>query len=769
MKNIILIFLCLFSINLIGQVERQPNLTAKYFASQSGGGSGYWTLTGTFTDDAGIYDASGVQVGDVVFFSDGTYTFFLPVTEIVSATHPTLTVKVSNTGITQISSVPSGMKAIYHPTSKGYFPFVSGISNADQQVYNEYLMSLLDQGGGSCEMTVTQTAHAFSPWTPLIWNGSEYERPTNDTIIPDYIVIDSVNANTFKVASCGTYATDLTNGMYWYTNEAPGYSLVQDTVKVPLFNVVQGKLSLRPLIGFNLGETGGSSGPTGIYAGSDSLSQPNTYAAMAADGSQNFGIGYFPSFPVRDYDKTTERGLLINPGEDGVSLSNLGDKISLYEDDMVLSSDNLGNAKRANIRISGRNNWVTLQTTKLVGPKYPQFKLDSLGILISDYGGGGTVYRFLDIVNGGVPSTTAGRKQLLNWTAGLPSFSDRYISDTLWNDAIIKMASSGNQNFSIGYFPAFPNLNYNGTENGFYHSPNYWGGIGIVSGQSGRAVANIEVSNSYSSISTSAITNSTYPYGDRSSISSRGFSNSSPTNSATFLASSIKPGTDGSNNTVTRAIFSDGFRNKYSADYYTSPRSTFDRYGVLLGRDTAALTRGGGVNGFFYRSIANSNPSWTLFQTVGGVYPTDNRKDFKWIEVTMPENDTTGNGIRLYEKYNLPNSTPTNLAGMYSIPRWNGLGVGGTTPVWKRCHESQLGPAAIPAGGIITVNTGFTFPLPFYDVDITMYDLNGVGTNLTWQIIAQTETSFSVKFFVANTGSAASGGNYVIYYKLTEL
>lgn len=39
------------------------------------------------------------------------------------------------------------------------------------------------------------------------------------------------------------------------------------------------------------------------------------------------------------------------------------------------------------------------------------------------------------------PSTTSGRIQLLNWTAGTPSFSDRYISDKLWSNVTINADS----------------------------------------------------------------------------------------------------------------------------------------------------------------------------------------------------------------------------------------------------------------------------------------------------------------------------------------
>lgn len=107
-------------------------------------------------------------------------------------------------------------------------------------------------GTANCEQTLTKNSHGFRKWTPIRWNGSTYVRPTNDTLTPDYIVVDSLTANTFKVANCGTYTTTLTNGLYWYTSISPGYSLISGNVKTPLFQVLNNKLLLNPIIGFRL-------------------------------------------------------------------------------------------------------------------------------------------------------------------------------------------------------------------------------------------------------------------------------------------------------------------------------------------------------------------------------------------------------------------------------------------------------------------------------------------------------------------------------------
>ena len=227
---------------------------------------------------------------------------------------------------------------------------------------------------------------------------------------------------------------------------------------------------------------------------------------MAADGLQNYAIGHFPSFPNRDYDKTVERGLMINPDNDGVSLNNLGDMISLYGDDIYLQSEDDGSDKSATIRISGHNNWITLQTTKKVGPKYPQFRMDSLGIRISDFAGGGNVYRFLDIINGGVPSTTPGRKQMLLWNGGNQGFGDRYESDTLWNTTtVIRMADDPynvEQTLFIGSLPGGDWENNAGNDGtvGMFVSPNYWGAMGFMSY---RGVHSVELNVQETRLSTS--------------------------------------------------------------------------------------------------------------------------------------------------------------------------------------------------------------------------------------------------------------------------
>ncbi len=146
MKYLVLI-LSLLSLSVFGQVQDTSFLVGKVQASQSGAGSGYWQVSGTFTDESGLYDSGGIQVGDVLFFSDAGIGYHLPITVIVSATPPSFVVRVSNVGITNIISVPTGSGVIYRPSAQEFLTFAAGISNPDQQTYQGYLAKKLDALG----------------------------------------------------------------------------------------------------------------------------------------------------------------------------------------------------------------------------------------------------------------------------------------------------------------------------------------------------------------------------------------------------------------------------------------------------------------------------------------------------------------------------------------------------------------------------------------------------------------------------------------------
>jgi Carbohydrate esterase, sialic acid-specific acetylesterase len=189
-------------------------------------------------------------------------------------TNNTLTLRANNTTKTS---------RIFVDTTGANFQFVNGANNASLRIGDSVAVRFNTSGsvgqvltvtsvdgdgrlvinpktGGSgtanCEQTLTKTAHGFRKWTPIYWNGSAWARPTFDSIIPTYIVVDSTTVNTFKVANCGNYSSTLTSGLYYYKGASPGYSLTPTSIPTPIFEVSQSRLILQPLVGFQL--AGGS-------------------------------------------------------------------------------------------------------------------------------------------------------------------------------------------------------------------------------------------------------------------------------------------------------------------------------------------------------------------------------------------------------------------------------------------------------------------------------------------------------------------------------
>jgi hypothetical protein len=193
----------------------------------------------------------------------------------------------------------------------------------------------------------------------------------------------------------------------------------------------------------------------GIYSGSDSLSQENTYAKMAGDGSQSFGLGYFPSFPSLAYDGT-DYGSYISPSNSIVANIH-GDVLQELFDD--------------NYRVG------TYDFTGTNSGKYAQILINKSDNAVKFAGveSGSYSYKFPT----SSPSTTTGRKQFIEWDAGLPSFKDRYVTDKLWSDVNIKMDAS--QTFAIGNWPSFPDRDYDYVnEFGLYVSPDYYGEVTLA-------------------------------------------------------------------------------------------------------------------------------------------------------------------------------------------------------------------------------------------------------------------------------------------------
>ena len=276
MKYLIL-FLLLLPLSLIGQVESQFNGTLNVFSGTRIGSTNTFTISGIFNSTTTSYTSSQSDTGDIVQVQSGARFYWMHIYSIASNAGGVITCNVRDSSST-LTTFPLGKWSIFRPTTNLRLPLSpDGETNASRSSTFNTLALRVDEiqtavaSATNCEQTFTKASHGFRKGTPVFWNGSTYIRPTADSLVPDFVVVDSLTLNTFKVANCGTYTTALANGLYWFTSASPGYSLTQDTTKVPLFQALNGKLILNPIVGFNL-MSGGDAIENVTYTSSDSTS-----------------------------------------------------------------------------------------------------------------------------------------------------------------------------------------------------------------------------------------------------------------------------------------------------------------------------------------------------------------------------------------------------------------------------------------------------------------------------------------------------------------
>jgi hypothetical protein len=140
---------------------------------------------------------------------------------------------------------------------------------------------------------------------------------------------------------------------------------------------------------------------------------------MAADGSQTFALGYWPSFPNKAYDND-EYGVYVNPNSYTVGISFKHDNLEMYDGQTDIQSNNsfLSGVQLSKISVQGNQGRTVILSSKANG-NYNAFSIDSVGVKVFS---GTTEYRLLPDVNTQNPSATSGAISSLSWTAGTPSF-----------------------------------------------------------------------------------------------------------------------------------------------------------------------------------------------------------------------------------------------------------------------------------------------------------------------------------------------------------
>jgi len=331
--RLLIFLLFLLPLSLIGQVESQFNGTLNVFSGSRIGSTNTFTISGIFNSTTTSYTSSQSDTGDIVQVQSGARFYWLHIYSIASNSGGVITCNVRDSSST-LTTFPLGKWSIFRPTPNLRLPLSpDGETNASRSSTFNTLALRVDEiqtsvaSATNCEQTFTKNNHGFRKWTPIYWTGSTYVRPPYDSLVPDYIVVDSLTANTFTVANCGTYATTLANGLYWFTSASPGYSLTADTVKVPIFQVIDSVLFFQPLIGFNLMANEGGGVSSSVLA--------DTAAAIRND---------FPS-SVNIYNSD---GMITVPREIGLGGSN-GDYLTI---------DGTPNNKALDLYLTGTGTYV---------------------------------------------------------------------------------------------------------------------------------------------------------------------------------------------------------------------------------------------------------------------------------------------------------------------------------------------------------------------------------------------------------------------------
>ncbi len=431
-------------------------------------------------------------------------------------------------------------------------------------------------------------------------------------------------------------------------------------------------------------KTSDSSDGNGIYSGSDSLRQTNTYAAMAADGSQSFGIGNLPSFPSMDYS-SNEHGLLIakNTGEYAVSLIN--GKSYVY----ISNNLNLTAKEAADLRLTASSKNAYLQSRRTNGTSR-QLGQDSISAYVQYGQDPSIMYRFPD-PNVSKPSTTSGVVNILKWTAGVPSFSvipNIYTENgTISTERTISLGGSNGDYFEIDGASNNKQLDMYFSSDGQYNNDSYFR----------FRTSKTNQTNNFGNFNWSH-----YVYGPSDKTYSIGL-NASATRSS-------------SNNT---GAFYDMDLRRASGTFVVNHLMQIDSssrlYNYLVYKsDSNSIGGKKHILGFAYKTITVGSGN-VIAPTKSFLLQTNffnSSTKFDWLRVDNLDTDTTSNRITFYNnKYAFPNAAPSNTSGVVSILNWLGTG-SAATPRMTRIGDAITGTARIvpymnSSGRFVTGNTYF--------------------------------------------------------------
>jgi hypothetical protein len=419
-------------------------------------------------------------------------------------------------------------------------------------------------------------------------------------------------------------------------------------------------------------KTSGSDGAdgNGIYSGSDSLSQENTYAAMAADGSQTFGLGQFPNFPERDY-ANYEYGLFISPEYYGeVTLANYNSYMSLYDDAFYATGKYAGNGRETSrINADGGSARAYIQASNYGGTNSHRIAVDSVSAYFANVTE--TIKIRFPHPATSAPSTTSNTVNILKWTGNgstaVPSFGPRYETDTLWNNVThIKMNNS--QTLAIGRFNT-SELNNDSpdyvNDAGILISPTEWGSVGMfIKGSSAEISQN--------GFLVGGLSSQNWVF--RNSASNTGFNMSVAKNGLTTSKFFGNFGTRTQQNyrNYSRVFFNNTSSGSLSMLDTLSEKSLFIDF--FRNRDTTYFSYMGEYRGNS-DIIQTDGTSAKFFQE-----PNNSERKIYYIgksQVNLPpikffqvDFQKANHQVSLYDKYSFPNATPSATAGDVNLMKW---------------------------------------------------------------------------------------------------